>query len=109
MQGTSTFATDYASREPRDREGRPLREFDLERRLFRYPCSYVIQGEAFRGLPAPVRDIVLLRLLRILTSSSGRRAYAYLSEAERRAILQILADTVPDLPEAWRTAAARRD
>ena len=39
IQGTSTFAADFAARGPRDKQGRSLREFDLRRRMFQYPLA----------------------------------------------------------------------
>ncbi|MFO1050668.1 MAG: hypothetical protein U1F36_00470 [Planctomycetota bacterium] len=104
VAGTSSFTADFAATGPRDREGRSLRTFDLQHRLFRYPCSYLIQGEAFRTLPVELRDMVLLRLLRILTGATGRRAYAHIGDEDRRVILRILVDTVVDLPQEWRDA-----
>jgi len=38
IAGTSTFAADFVKPGPRDGKGRSLRDLDLERRLFRYPC-----------------------------------------------------------------------
>lgn len=107
IAGTSDFAVRFAERGPRDRAGRSLRELDLGTRLFRWPVSYVIQGESFRRLPAPVLDIVLLRMLRILQGRSGLRAYGHLEPEQRRAVLEILADTLPWLPSEWRAAVGR--
>jgi hypothetical protein len=42
IQGTNTFAADFAAQGPRDKKGRSLREFDLRRRMFKYPLSYLI-------------------------------------------------------------------
>src|SRR5205085_11601248 len=44
IQGTSTFAADFAAQGP-------LREFDLKTRLFRYPLSYLIYSAAFNAMP----------------------------------------------------------
>jgi hypothetical protein len=42
VAGTTDFAKDFAAIGPRDAEGRSLRDFDLTRRMFKYPCSYLI-------------------------------------------------------------------
>lgn len=42
VKGGSGFAEAFAARGPRDGKGRSLRDFALRRRLFRYPCSYMI-------------------------------------------------------------------
>jgi hypothetical protein len=47
LEGTTAFAKDFAARGPRDSRGRSLRDFDLQRRMFQYPCSYLIYSEAF--------------------------------------------------------------
>ena len=62
VAGTSTFAADFAQRGPTDSQGRSLRQLDLQTRLLRYPCSYLIYSESFDALPPAVRDRVLRRL-----------------------------------------------
>ncbi len=42
IEGTSSFASDFVARGPRDSKGRSLRDFDLNTPLFPYPCSYQI-------------------------------------------------------------------
>ena len=49
--GTSGFTADFEKQGPLDRRGRSLRQFDLTRRMFRYPCSYLIYSEAFDAMP----------------------------------------------------------
>src|SRR5258705_13425809 len=52
VQSTSTFAEAFAARGPADHRGRSLRQLDLERRLLRDPCSYMIYSAAFDALPS---------------------------------------------------------
>ncbi len=96
IQGTSSFAQEFAARGPFDRQGRSLRQFDLNRRLFRYPCSYLIYSRAFRELPAEVKGYVLRRLHEVLSGADTSARFAHLTAAERRAIHEILQDTLPD-------------
>src|SRR6185295_2155473 len=42
------FAQAFAAGAPRDRAGRSLRDLDLEARLLRYPCSYMVYSAAFQ-------------------------------------------------------------
>ena len=42
VQGTSAFAMEFAAAGPRDKIDRSLRDLDLNRRMFRYPCSFLI-------------------------------------------------------------------
>lgn len=105
VTGTSDFATEFAARGPRDRQGRSLRDFDLERRLFKYPCSYEIYSAAFDGLPEVVRDYVYRRLHDVLTGKDQTSDFSRLSAADRRAIYEILIDTKPALPDYWKEAS----
>ncbi len=102
VTGTSEFATEFAKRGPFDKRGRSLREFDLTTRLFKYPCSYLIYSTAFAKLPGEVKQYVLKRLWEVLSGKDTSEAFAHLSAADRRAVLEILRDTLPDLPAYWR-------
>jgi hypothetical protein len=99
--GTSKFSEEFAAQGPRDKQGRSLREFDLARRMFKYPCSYLIYSEAFDALPKEVRDYTLERLHAVLTGEDQSPDFKHLNAADRLAILEILRDTKADLPEAW--------
>lgn len=96
VEGSSTFAARFAATGPRDRHGRSLRELDLERRLFRYPCSYMIYSEAFQALPGDVRRAVYDRLREVLAGRDADPRYRHLSPADRRAVLEILEESVAD-------------
>lgn len=96
VTGTSNYAVDFQSRGVRDSAGRSLRDLDLETRIFRYPCSYLIYSEAFDGLPEEVRALVLKKLQAILTGREGSEEYQHLSPADRQNILEILNDTKPE-------------
>jgi hypothetical protein len=98
MQGTSGFAEWFAKQGPRDAQGRSLRDFDLRRRLFRYPCSYMIYTPAFDALPAAAKDAVFTRLWEVLSGREKRQPWARLTAADRQAIIQILRATKKDLP-----------
>ena len=100
--GTTAFAKEFAARGPSDAAGRSLRTFDLRARLFRYPCSYLVYSAAFDALPAAVRDYVLRRLYDVLTGTDADPAFNHLTVADRRAILDILRATKPNLPAYWR-------
>jgi hypothetical protein len=102
IQGTSGFANEFSQLGPRDRQGRSLRDFDLETRLFKFRCSYLIYSPSFRALPEEARDYVLRRIGEVLTGQDESKKFAHLSVTERQAILEILRDTLPDLPESWK-------
>lgn len=102
VKGNTTFATDYAARSPRDSKGRSLRDIDLHHRLLKYPCSPLIYSETFDRLPDAARQYVYHRLFEILTGKDKSKDFAHLSPADRQAILEILRETKPGLPEEWR-------
>lgn len=97
VEGTSEFARQFASRGSRDRRGRSLRDFDLQTRLFKYPCSYLIYSPAFDRLPRGIRRYVAQRLHDVLTGRDHSPEFAHLSPADRQAILEILTETKPGL------------
>jgi hypothetical protein len=99
IEGVSTFSRTFPARGPRDARGRSLRDLDLKTRLFRYPLSYLIGGRAFAALPGAVRAQVFRRLHRALTEGTGPAAA--LAAADRRAIVEIVAATVPGVPTWW--------
>src|SRR5262249_30335049 len=98
VKGVSTFTTTFPERGPKDRQGRSLRDFDLDERLFRYPLSYMIYSEIFDAMPAVARARVYQRLLDVLSGKDTSPKFAHLSETDRRTILEILRETKPGLP-----------
>jgi hypothetical protein len=108
LHGSSGFAEKFAAEGPRDRRGRSLRELDLSggshAQLMRYPLSYMIYSPAFDGLPAEARDAVYQRLWQVLSGSENSGKYAGLTRADRQAVVEILRDTKPGLPEYFSAA-----
>ena len=101
VAGTSAFAIEFGHDALRDGQGRSLRDFDLQTRLFRYPCSYLIYSDSFAALPPEMRSYVLLRMLDVLRAADARPEFAHLSAADRQAIFEILSATLADLPAEW--------
>jgi hypothetical protein len=104
IQGVSSFATTFPQRGPRDRQGRSLRDFDLQMRMFKYPLSYMIYSETFDAMPDAVRERVYQRLYDVLSGQDVNKTFARLSDGDRRAILEILLDTKPGLPAYWKAS-----
>ena len=65
----------------------------------RFPCSYVIYSPAFDALPSLVKAPIYRQLWHVLSGEAREARYRALSLADRRAIVDILKDTKPDLPE----------
>jgi hypothetical protein len=104
VRSTSPFAAIFSAQGPVDSRGRSLRQLDLEHRLLRYPCSYMIYSAAFRALSADVRNAIYTRIWDVLFEPTAAGKYARLSADDRRAIAEILRDTLPDLPDAFRAS-----
>ena len=104
--GTSGFAERMSASGPRDRQGRSLYELDLQRRLMKYPCSYLIYSPAFDALPPLAKDPIYRRMWQVLSGEAREPRYRSLSLADRRAVVEILKDTKPGLP-AYFTAVTR--
>ena len=83
VRGISKFAEVFSAAGPRDRAGRSLRELDLQTRLFKYRCSYMIYSPAFQQLPDPARAALTARMRQLLVARQDA------------AVLEILRDTSP--------------
>jgi hypothetical protein len=106
IQSTSGFTEEFTARGPRDSRGRSLRDFDLQTRIFKYPCSYLIYSADFDAIPAPAKEYIYHRMFEILSGREQSPEFASLSGEDRRAILEILVATKPGLPEEWKQFAA---
>jgi hypothetical protein len=98
IEGTSGFAEQFELRGVPDNQGRSLRDLNLRRRLFEYPLSYLIYSRSFDALPGEAKAFVYRRLAELLGGDDRPEDYAHISEAQGRAILDILRDTKPDFP-----------
>jgi hypothetical protein len=106
MQGSSGFAKVFSAGGPRDGKGRSLRDLDLQRRLLRYPCSYMIYSDAFGALPPAAKEAVYSRMWEILSGRDKHPRYAVLTPADRQAIVDILRETKKDLPAYFRRTSS---
>lgn len=96
--GTSTFASEFSRLGPFDQDGRSLRQLDLNRRLFKYPCSYLIYSRDFDELPPAMMAFIKSRLREILAGRGGEK-FSYLGQSDRQSIEAILSSTKPELLE----------
>jgi len=105
VRGSTNFAKEFTARGPADSQGRSLRDFDLKRQLFRYPCGFLVYSQAFEQLPPAVKSLVYRRLWEVLTGRDESDEFAHLSPSDRKAIFEILCETKTDLPEYWKSSA----
>ncbi|HEY6361565.1 MAG TPA: hypothetical protein VIX63_10705 [Vicinamibacterales bacterium] len=105
VRSGSGFAERFSTGGPRDRKGRSLYELDLNRRLMKYPCSYLIYSPAFDALPPLAKDPIYRRLWEVLSGQEQDPRYrSALSLADRQSIVEILRDTKKDLPQYFQSA-----
>lgn len=102
VRGSSSFVEDFSRRGPFADDGRSLREFDLETRMFRYPLSYLIYSESFGALDPVLKERVYAKLGDVLRHRDGADEYPHLRVADRESILAILRDTKEDFRRALR-------
>ncbi|HAM73748.1 MAG TPA: hypothetical protein DCM86_19100, partial [Verrucomicrobiales bacterium] len=97
----------FAAQGPCDHQGRSLRQFDLQTRLFKYPCSYLIYSDAFDALPDKLRERLYQRLFDILTGKDSGADFASIPGPTRQAVLEILRETKKGLPDYWKADKSR--
>jgi hypothetical protein len=96
------FISAFTKNAIRDSKGRSLKDFDLEKRLFKYPCSFLIYSDAFERMPEEMRQLILKRLLDVLTSENPGKDYESLSKEAKRNAFEILLETKIGLPPEWK-------
>jgi hypothetical protein len=79
IRGDSRFAEEFAG-------SGHLREFDLQRTLMRYPCSYMIESAAFQALPPETKSAVYRRMKDLLRKPNAGR----FSEAARKYAIAVI-------------------
>lgn len=100
VKGSPTFVADFERRGVSDSHGRSLRQLDLQKRLFKFPCSYMIYTAAFDGLPLQMKDYLWGRLDAILDAARNSPGFESIRLEDRRAVREILIDTKPEFA-AW--------
>jgi hypothetical protein len=101
VEGDATFKTDFVSNRRATADGVSLKDFDLQTRLFKHRCSYMIYSPVFSGLPREMKQRVYRRVKEALSAEVPDREFAYLPASEKKAIREILKVTLTDLPEGW--------
>lgn len=101
VRGNSDFARQFESVGPADAQGRALRQLDLKKRLFKYPCSFMVYSSSFEALPLRARRHLYLRLWQVLSGEDESGDFKSLPAEARAAVREILVKTKKDLPAYW--------
>ena len=100
MVGSAGFEADVrGARAVRPARAHAPGESTSTLRLFRYPCSYMIYTAAFDALPTDAKDAVYRRLWQVLSGADRDSRYEHLTRGDRQAVVEILRDTKPGLPD----------
>src|SRR5688572_24674770 len=72
IEGEAKFREDFLKNKKMSRSGASLKDFDLKRRMFKYPCSYMIYTPLFEALPEVVKSGVVRELRKGLREEDGK-------------------------------------
>jgi hypothetical protein len=95
------FSADFLKTKRAVAGGASLKDFNLQTRLFRNRCSYMIYSPIFTALPAQLKSRIYAQLGAALSTAKANSEYAYLPTSEKQAIRTILKATLSDLPAQW--------
>lgn len=101
IHGSTEFAKQFQARGKQDSKGRSLRDLNLETRLLKYPCSYLIYSAGFQQIHPMMSRHLFRRLHDILTGNDETGEFDRLTINDRQAILEIITQTVENLPAYW--------
>jgi hypothetical protein len=93
VEGSEDFQKQFSAMFPRTSEGDSLADFQLNTRIFKNRCSYMIYSEAFKQLPERVKSAVIAGLKKVLESETLDDAHKDIKISERKRIAKILHET----------------
>lgn len=93
VEGNEEFQNQFAAAIPRTTAGDSLADFQLNTRLFKNRCSYMIYSEAFRSLPDAVKTRVVVKLRKTFESATADDEHPEIKLPERQRIARILDET----------------
>src|SRR5262249_27100636 len=79
VRGSSGFAGQFERLGPSDAQGRSLRQLDLQTRLFKNPCSFMIYSPSFDALPLRAKRHLYHRLWEVLSGEDKSADFKLLS------------------------------
>jgi hypothetical protein len=93
VAGTELFLEQFRANRKEDAEGRSLKDFDLETRIFKHRCSYMVYSQAFAMMHPMLKDAVVTKLREVLAGQGDESIYGHLDANERQVIATILTET----------------
>lgn len=101
IEGDATFRTEFRRNRRLSADGISLKDFELNTRLFKHRCSYMIYSPLIQGAPAILKDALRRHLILALQETPAHSEFQYLPAAEKAAIRRILKATSTEFANAW--------
>jgi len=95
------YRDDFLADRKETSSGLSLKDLDLQTRLFKHRCSYLIYSEVFKATPDLFKQHVYQILGKAISTKIPDPDFAYLSDTEKDVIASILRETLTDLPDGW--------
>lgn len=93
VSGSDAFQQAFSAAVPRGKSGDSLADFQLNSRLFKNRCSFMIYSPAFQHLPTSIKSRVIGKLKAVFDATEPHDAYPEIKLSERHRTAQILRDT----------------
>lgn len=89
---TSTFVTYFEKSYPKKNPFNLFRKIDLDTRLFKTRCSYMLGSSVFKALPDDFKNTFMISLMKIVSQKNTELSFLgfHLEEDERERILNVL-------------------
>lgn len=101
VEGNLEYQKWFQDQGPKDSKGRSFRQFNLDTRLFEYPCSFLVYSEAFEKMEPLLKEKVMKRMWDVLSGKEKKEPFSNIPKSRRRAITEILIETLPSVPDYW--------
>ena len=95
VTGIPSFQEDFLRMGPKDTQGHSLRDFDLQKHLFKNRCSYLILSRHFDGLPKPAMRFVRNRMREVLIYGTNVPDGVVINDQQRAKIVSMLEEFKP--------------
>ncbi|MGY8640175.1 MAG: hypothetical protein ACKVJU_03650 [Verrucomicrobiales bacterium] len=95
------YREDFLADRKEASNGISLKDLDLETRIFKHRCSYLICSDVFQATSDLFKQRVYQVLGEAISTEKPDPDFAYLSVTEKEAIRGILRETLSDLPDGW--------
>ena len=95
------YREDFLADRKEASNGTSLKDLDLETRIFKHRCSYLIYSDVFEATSDLFKQQVYEALGEAISTEKSDPDFAYLSATEKKAIRDILRETLSDLPDGW--------